>query len=140
MDDDLGRLGALQALKMITESLAEGLRCNGVALKEGKTPGCANNLLFAYKEIAERFIEPAAAADPELARHGFRMLTAVAEEAFNIGIFGSSSVRNFYVRENHRTRSTNGGKGNAAIRRKKQDEDWGGVARPIAMRYAVTHP
>jgi len=140
MEDDLCRDDALQALKMIVGAINEGLRCNGVAIEEGEPSRIANRALYAFKELAERFIEPHARTNPALAAHGFKMLGLLIEESFNAGLYGVSSVRGFTERERHRARSSAGGKGSGESSRKRQAERWSGKALSLAIEYVASNP
>jgi hypothetical protein len=72
MEDDLGRGEALEALKSVVRFWKLGCHLNGDAPAAGDI--VARPVIHAFKQLAERFIQPHAAMNPELAAHGFAML------------------------------------------------------------------
>ena len=104
---------------------------------QDRTVGTIENpVTRALEEIDTLFIAPHDATNRELAACGYTLLailllnTAAAGQAHKI----------LHHKELLRESGGKGGKGNSVSRRKKQDEDWGAVARDIATRFVARHP
>lgn len=102
--------------------------------------GAKKVITWAFEILDERFIAPHASTNPKLARSGYSALLCLISHILGISTLGAEIENSVAKYSAHRTRSSNGGKGNSKSRREKQDKDWGTIARPIAKQFLARHP